>query len=291
MFFFFPLLVAVCPNIHLLLCCSILLLIHCGGSINELVTWICSSCGLSCSKHNLSMFNLSTSSLELGLDWGLDMPKSDSRLVSSVLCIYMSPSPIFIWSVWLLGWGMQNVLLAKWARESKPFAHLNWDWHLLVHVCCVHISHCHFWGIGPLIFKRLYMHLFDHMALILPEALFHGLFCVTEEAENWKVLPLFHGNKLSLLWSCWYAWILCLREGKCVTFLLHIVNIMDSVMWYWVYPFNIHTVHSTSTMSISKFVLIDPKRKSQTGLISCAISVMITFIFKHFLFENLLMLM
>ena len=83
------------------------------------------------------------------------------------------------------------------------------------------------------------------------------------------------------------------QGGKGVTFLLHGVNIMDSVVWSFLYmqiPFTVHEISSMSTVSISKFVLIDPKRKSQMGLISHVISVMITFIFKPSLFENLLML-
>ena len=44
-------------------------------------------------------------------------------------------------------------------------------------------------------------------------------------------------------------------------------------------------------LSVGKLVLIELKRKSHMGLISHAISVMITFNFKHFLFVNLLMLL
>ena len=83
------------------------------------------------------------------------------------------------------------------------------------------------------------------------------------------------------------------RRERCY-FLLHRVNIMDSAVWSFLYVlilFTVHTVSSTSTVSISKFVLIEPKRKSQMGLILHAISLMVTFNFKHFLFENLLMLM
>ena len=54
--------------------------------------------------------------------------------------------------------------------------------------------------LGLLVFMGLYLALFEHLALILPGALFLGLVCVTGRAENCKVLPLLpHGNSLSLL--------------------------------------------------------------------------------------------
>ena len=46
-----------------------------------------------------------------------------------------------------------------------------------------------------------------------------------------------------------------------------------------------------STVFVGKLVLIDSKRKTQKGLISHAISVIIIIVFKHFPLENLLMLM
>ena len=51
------------------------------------------------------------------------------------------------------------------------------------------------------VFIGLYLDLFDHMAMILSGALLLGFFCAIGGAKNWKPLPLFHGNTLSLLLS------------------------------------------------------------------------------------------
>ena len=50
-------------------------------------------------------------------------------------------------------------------------------------------------------FNGLYLDLFKHLALIFPGAFFLGLFCAKGGTKNWKVLPLFHGNTVSLLLS------------------------------------------------------------------------------------------
>ena len=92
---------------------------------------------------------------------------------------------------------------------------------------------------------------------------------------------LFH---FSLVLVCLY---LSSGREKASPFHSEGVNIVDSVVWSFLYiyiPFTIPTVNSTSTVSVSKLVQIKPKRKSHIGLISFAIYVMIMFIFKHFLF-------
>ena len=66
--------------------------------------------------------------------------------------------------------------------------------------------------LGLFAFTGLYLDLFDHLALIFPGAPFLGLFCAMEVAENWKVLPLFYDNTVSLLLLSWQAWIFLLRE-------------------------------------------------------------------------------
>ena len=148
----------------------------------------------------------------------------------ALLCFCMSPSPIFICPVWLSGWGKCNGLLAKLTWWSEPFTDFNWKWYLPhVHICHVHFVTDVSGVLGLLVFMGLYLDLLDHLALILPEAVFLGLVCVTGGAENWKVLP--HCNTFSHLWLSWYAWIVHHREEKGVTFLLHGVNIMDSTVW------------------------------------------------------------
>ena len=64
------------------------------------------------------------------------------------------------------------------------------------------------------------------------------------------------------------------KEGKGIMVLLHVENTMDSAIWSFLHmyiPFTICIVNSTSTVSIGSPVCIDPKMKSQMGLISMAI--------------------
>ena len=85
--------------------------------------------------------------------------------------------------------------------------------------------------LGLFVFIGLYLDLFDHLALILPGALFLGLFCVIGGAENC------HYSMATLLTSL--IILICLnlmsQGGKRCYFLLHRVNIMDSVVWSFLY--------------------------------------------------------
>ena len=109
--------------------------------------------------------------------------------------------------------------------------------------------------------------------------------------ENWTVLLLFHGINIFCLLLSWNACIFHLREGKGITFLLHGVKIVDSVVQFFLYvyiPLTILTVRSTSTVSVSKQVLINLKIKSQTGLISLVISAILNWSFRCFLSQHCL---
>ena len=55
--------------------------------------------------------------------------------------------------------------------------------------------------------------LWDHLVLILPRACFLEILGVLGSAENWTVLPLFHGLVFCFL-SSLNAWFFCLNEGK-----------------------------------------------------------------------------
>ena len=148
-----------------------------GGGINESVTWICSSCGFSCSKLNLSIFILSASGLELGLDWGLGKSQSDGRLVSPVcFCVFVCP-PVQCLADQSdsLGEGcridyLQNLQdgpnLAHALTESGTFV-LSIS---VVSILVTDVSEV----LGLLVFMGLYLALFDHLALIMPGALFLG---------------------------------------------------------------------------------------------------------------------
>ena len=129
--------------------------------------------------------------------------------------------------------------------------------------------------LGLLIFIGLNQFLPDHLVLILPVVCFLRFLGILVGVENWTVLPSFHGIVIFCLLSSWNACIFYLREGNGITFLLHGVKIIDSTVWSFLcvcMPLNVPKVKSTSIMFVGRQVLINPKIKSQTGLISLAIS-------------------
>ena len=147
--------------------------------------------------------------------------------------------------------------------------------------------------LGLHIFKGLNLFLPDHLVQILPVVHFLGFLGISGGAEigmccHYSMVSLF-----SVLSSS-NASIFSFIEGKGITFLLHGVKIMDSMVWSFLYvlmPFTLHMVKSMSTMSVNKQVLIDPKIKSQMGLISLAFSAILNYSFRHFLSQHLLKLM
>ena len=137
--------------------------------------------------------------------------------------------------------------------------------------------------LGLLIFTELKLFLPDHLVLILPVVHFLRFLGILGGVGNWNMLPSFHGIVISCLLSSWNACIFHLREGNGITFLLHGVKIMHSVVWSFLYvdmPLTVLMVKSMSTVSVSKQVLIDLNIKSQMGLISLAISTMLNQYFR-----------
>ena len=129
--------------------------------------------------------------------------------------------------------------------------------------------------LGLLIFIGLNLILPDYLVLLLPAVCFLGFLGIFGRVKNWNTLPSFHGIVVFCLLSSWNAYIFCLREGNGVTFLLHGIKIMDFMVWSFLYvymPLTFLTVKSTSTVSVGKQVLVNPKIKLQMELISLAIS-------------------
>ena len=130
-----------------------------------------------------------------------------------------------------------------------------------------------------LIFMGLHLwFLSDHLVLILSVVYFLEFLDVLGGVENWTELPPFHGIVMFCLLSSSNSCIFCLKEGKGITVLLHGVKIVDScgvVLPIHIKPLTVLIVNSTSTMSVSKLVLMDLKMKSHTRLISIAISVIL----------------
>ena len=143
--------------------------------------------------------------------------------------------------------------------------------------------------LGLLVFIGLNLFLPDHLVLILPVVCFIRFLVILVGAEIWMHYQ--HSMVLSfpVFSSSWNPCIFHLREGNGITFLLHGVKIMDSMVWSFLYvyiPITVLTVRSMSTMSVNKQVLIDPKIKLQTGLISLAISTMLYQSFRCFLSQH-----
>ena len=168
-----------------------------GGSVNELVTWICSSCGLSCSKSSLSMSNLSTFGLELGSDWGLGKSQSHSRLVSAVsFCVLVlalvqsSSDQSDSCSEGCRMFCLQN------KQDSPNLLHTLTESGTFFSVSIVSMLVTVISGVLDLfVFIGLYLGLFDHLALILLGTLFLGLFCVIgrgRELESITIIPWQH---------------------------------------------------------------------------------------------------
>ena len=157
-----------------------------GGSINELVTLIHSSFGLSCSKISLSISSLSTSGFESDSDWGLGKSQSGNRLVSHVYFCVVLCAPVQSPSDQSDFWGegcrmfcLQNqqdsANLSHILTESSTFLSVSVLSNLVIVISEV---------LGHFAFIGLHLDLFDHLALILPGALFLGLFCIMGGAEN-----------------------------------------------------------------------------------------------------------
>ena len=143
--------------------------------------------------------------------------------------------PVFIWPVWVLRKRMQSTLLVIQARWTEAIACLPQSWFYYV-----------------------------DLILILPVAHFLGFLGISGGAENWTGLTLFHRIIVFCLLSSLKACIFHLKERKGITFLLHGVKNVDSVVWSFLYvqiPLTLLIVKSKSTMSVSKLVLIDPKIK------------------------------
>ena len=170
-----------------------------GGGINNSVVSICSPFGLSCSKFRLCMSNLSTSSFELGSDWGLGKSQSDSRLFSPVSYCVVVCALIQSLSDQSDSWGegckifcLQNEQdspnLSHILTETGSFLSVSVTSNLVIVISGV---------LGLFAFIGLYLDLIKHLVLILPGALFLGLFCIKGGAENGNILPLFLGTTLS----------------------------------------------------------------------------------------------
>ena len=109
--------------------------------------------------------------------------------------VWASPNLIVGWSPLFLFCVFLCVLVQFWSGQSdfcSAFLSVS-----IVSMLFMIISGV----LGLLAFIGLYLDLFNH--LILPGALFLGLFCIMGGAENWNVLALLHGSTLSLLLSPW----------------------------------------------------------------------------------------
>ena len=139
--------------------------------------------------------------------------------------------------------------------------------------------------LGLLTFIGLSQLLPDHLVLILPEVHFLRFLGILGGTEKWVLLLSFHGTVVFCLLSSWNACIFHLKEGNRITSLLHGIKIMHSEVWPFLYvymPLTVLMVKSTFTVSVGKQVLINPKIKSQIGLISLAISPILNWSFRHF---------
>ena len=116
------------------------------------------------------------------------------------------------------GWWFYRLLFKKWS---------------IIYFLLGHLLQLHHWSFV------LWIQLFElgvsSLSLSFLIELFVNLFIIlcNWRAENWKELP--HCKTFLSLYSSLYAWILHLREGNGVTFLLHEVNIVDSMVWSFLY--------------------------------------------------------
>ena len=115
------------------------------------------------------MFILSTSSLELGLDWGFGKSQSDKRLVSPFcFCVFVCP-PVQSLSDQSDSWGEGYEMFCLQNEQDVPnLLHTlteSGTFTLSVSVMSMLVSDVS--GVlGLVVFMGLYLVLFDHLALI-----------------------------------------------------------------------------------------------------------------------------
>ena len=126
------------------------------------------------------MSNLSTSSFMLGSDLGLDKSQSHNRLVSPVSFCIVSCTPVQSPSDQSDSWGEECRMFYLQNEQDGP----NLSRTLTESIASLSVSILSnlvivFSGVlGLFAFIGLYLDLFNHLVLILPEALFLGLFCI-----------------------------------------------------------------------------------------------------------------
>ena len=132
------------------------------------------------------MSNMSTSGFQSGSDYSLGNSQSDSRLVSPVSFCIVLCVPVQSLSDQCDSWGegcemfcLQNeqdgTNLLHILTESGAFLSVSILPNLLIVISGV---------LGLFAFIGFYLDLFDYLALILPGALFLGLFCIMGGVEN-----------------------------------------------------------------------------------------------------------
>ena len=121
--------------------------------------------------------------------------------------------------------------------------------------------------LGLLIFIGLKLFLPDHLVLIYQWFTSLG-FMASWEGQKLECVTIIPWCCHFLLLSSWNACTFHLRGEMGSLFLLHAIQIMNSMVWSFLFvyvPLTVLMVKLASTLSVGKHVLINLKIKSQNG--------------------------